>query len=112
MAPAVSRIARTGWVPVTIPQPNSAPEVAPDDAETAEVPKEARGSSYKPRGSNIDLVTKSIALALYYQLPGPNGREKYAQIEASTGVKEQALQRRGRRARLTRLLDFSAVGEF
>jgi hypothetical protein len=112
MAPAASRIARAGWVPVAIPQPNSAPEVAPDDAEAAEVPEEARGSSYKPRGSNIDLVTKGIALALYYQLPGPNGREKYAQIEASTGVKEQALQRRGRRARLTRLLDFSAVGEF
>jgi hypothetical protein len=91
MAPAASRIARAGWVPVAIPQPNSAPEVAPDDAEAAEVPEEARGSSYKPRGSNINLVTKGIALALYYQLPGPNGREKYAQIEASTGVKKRTL---------------------
>jgi hypothetical protein len=91
MAPAVSRIARAGWVPVAIPQPNSAPEVAPDNAEAAEVPEEARGSLYKSRGSNIDLVTKSIALASYYQLPGPNGREKYAQIEASTGVKKQTL---------------------
>ncbi len=53
--------------------------------------EEARGSSYKPQGSNINLVTKGIALALYYQLPGSNGREKYAQIEISTGVKERTL---------------------
>jgi len=78
MAPAASRIARTGWVLVAILQPNPAPEVASNDTETAEIPEKTRRSLYKFRGSNIDLVIKGIALALYYQLSGPNGREKYA----------------------------------
>ena len=89
MAPAASRIARAGWVLIAILQLNSAPKVAPDDTETTEVSEEARKSLYKSRGSNIDLVIKGITLALYYQLPDPNGREKYAQIEISTGVKKR-----------------------
>jgi len=66
MTPAALRITRTGWIPVAISQPNSAPKVAPDDVEAAEVPEKARESSYKPRGSNIDLVIKDITLVLYY----------------------------------------------
>jgi hypothetical protein len=91
MALAVSRIAKARWVLIAIPQLNSAFEVISNNAKAAEIPEKARKSSYKLRGSNIDLVIKGIALALYYQLPGPNGREKYAQIEASTDVKERTL---------------------
>ncbi len=66
MTPAVLRITRVGWVLVAILQLNSAPEVAPDNTETAEIFKKTRRSSYKFRGLNNDLVIKDIALALYY----------------------------------------------
>jgi transposase len=91
MAPAASRIARAGWVPVAIPQPNLAPEAAPIDTEDVEITEEVHGSSFKPRGRNIDIVTRGIALAMFYNMPGPNNQAKYKEIEAATGVKERTL---------------------
>ena len=72
MAPAALRIARAGWVPVAIPQPNLAPEVVPIDTEDVETTEEAHGSSFKPRGRNIDIVIRGIALAMFHNMPGPN----------------------------------------
>jgi hypothetical protein len=58
MARSASRIAKTGWVPVAIPQPNHAPEIAPIDIEDAETTEEAHGFFFKPQGRNIDIVTR------------------------------------------------------
>jgi hypothetical protein len=71
MARSASRIAKTGWVPVAIPQPNPAPEIAPIDIEDAETTEEAHGFFFKPQGRNIDIVTRGIALAMLYNMPGP-----------------------------------------
>ena len=66
----------------------SEPPYHPTSEDPPPSPDGPRGST----GNRYDVVTKGIALALYYHLPGPSNIEKFNKIEQQTGVKQRALR--------------------